>query len=156
MCCLTLVQSENFVRHGTPQDPSFGNRGWGAVVTDADLATYMKRVFEADWNQAYGDLMSYQPGTPYGPPPADFVPETGITSGTYPHPFPLLTVRNVPVTPILAPDHTLLESRGIIGLMRDARESILIEQQYIHLHCDVCTKEAPTYVLHTPRHTAGL
>lgn len=134
MCGLTLVQSENLVRHGTPQDPTFGNRGWGAVVSDTDLAAYMKRVFEADWTQAYGDMIDYKPGTPYGPPPPDFVPETGALTGTYPHPFPKLTVRGVAVTPVLAPDHTLLDTMGIIGLIRGARESILIEQQYIHLH----------------------
>ncbi|HWI53042.1 MAG TPA: phospholipase D-like domain-containing protein [Symbiobacteriaceae bacterium] len=130
----TLVQSENFVRHGTPSDPTFGNRGWGAVVADTALASYMQRVFEADWNQTYDDLMDYKPGTPYGPPPAAFVPETGALTGTYPHPFPRLTVRSVSVTPVLAPDHTLLDTMGIIGLMRGARESILIEQQYVHLH----------------------
>jgi cardiolipin synthase A/B len=134
----TLMQSENFVRHGTPEDPSFGNRGWGVVVEESALAAYMARVFEADWNPAYGDLVRYTPGTPFGPPAPGFTPETGVLTGAYPHPFPPLTMREpVAVTPILAPDHTLLQAKGIIGLMRSAKQSLLIEQQYIHVYCHV-------------------
>ncbi|MDF2629683.1 MAG: hypothetical protein K0R39_3514 [Symbiobacteriaceae bacterium] len=131
----TLVQSENFVRHGLSQDPSFGNRGWGAIVTDTSLATYMGRVFEADWSTAYGDVMEYRAGTPYGPPAPGFVPETEVLTGTYPHPFPQFTVRGVSVTPLLSPEHTLLEAKGIQGLLHSAKESILIEQQYVQVHC---------------------
>jgi cardiolipin synthase A/B len=130
----TLVQSENFVRHGVPQNPTFGNRGWGAAVVDANLAAYMGRVFEADWSTAHGDVMEYRAGTPYGPPAPGFVPETEVLTGVYPHPFPQLTVRGVSVTPMLSPEHTLLETKGILGLLRGAKESILIEQQYVHLH----------------------
>lgn len=133
---VSFVQSENMVRHGVPTDPSFGNRGWGAVVEDAGLAAYLTRVFDADWNPAFGDTLAYQPGTPLGPPPADYVPETGEYKGSYPHPFPPLTVNGpVSVTPVLAPDHTLLDTKGIIGLIRGARDRLLIEQQYIQMNC---------------------
>jgi cardiolipin synthase len=132
---VSLVQSENLVRHGTPVDPTFGNRGWGVIVTDAALAAFLSRVFEADWNPIYGDIKVYKPGTPFGPPPDDFQPERGELSGTYPHPFPSLTVKGpVAVTPVLSPDHTLLEQKGIIGHMRSARDSLLIEQQYVQVH----------------------
>jgi len=133
---VSMVQSENMVRHGTPVDPSFGNRGWGAVVEDQALAAYLSRVFEADWNPGHGDIMQYQEGSPFGPPKAGFVPETGLLTGSYPHPFPALTLREpVAVSPILAPEHTLLKTKGIIGLMRSARESLLVEQQYIQMNC---------------------
>lgn len=131
-----FVQSENMVRHGVPVDPTYGNRGWGALVEDRYLAAYLTRVFEADWTTVFGDSLPYQPGTQLGPPPDDFVPETGTLKGKYPHPFPPLTVRGpVSITPVLAPDHSLLETKGVIGLMRKARESLLIEQQYIHMNC---------------------
>lgn len=130
-----FVQSENMVRHGVPQDPSFGNRGWGVIVEDRGLAAYLSRVFASDWVPAYGDSVEYKPGTPLGPPPDGFEPEDGVLRGDYPHPFPPLSVRGpVQVTPVLAPDHALLESKGVIGLMRQARESLYIEQQYVHLH----------------------
>lgn len=130
-----FVQSENMVRHGVPQDPSFGNRGWGVVVEDRGLAAYLSRVFASDWVPSYGDSIGYKPGTPLGPPPDDFEPEDEVLKGSYPRPFPTLSVRGpVQVTPILAPDHSLLETKGVIGLMRQARESLYIEQQYVHLH----------------------
>jgi cardiolipin synthase A/B len=137
-----LVQSENLVSTGTPVDPSYGNRGWGTVVDHQGLAAYYARVFEADWNPAYGDLKSYQPGTPFGPPPESFVPDTTVKTGRYPHPFPAVSVRGpVAVTPVLAPDHALLETKGIIGLMRSARESLYIEQQYVQVYCHVFQKD---------------
>jgi hypothetical protein len=106
------------------------------LAEDRYLAAYLTRVFEADWTAVFGDSLRYQPGTPLGPPPDDFVPETRTLKGKYPHPFPPLTVRGpVSVTPVLAPDHSLLETKGVIGLMRRARESLLIQQQYIQINC---------------------
>ncbi len=133
---VSFIQSENMVRHGVPTNPSFGNRGWGIVLEDAGLAAYLARVFEADWNPAYGDTIPYKPGTPMGPPKDGYVPDTQEPSGRYPHPFPSLEITGpVSVTPVLAPDHSLLDTKGIIGLMRSAKESLLIEQQYIQIHC---------------------
>jgi len=84
----------------------------------------------------FSDSLPYQPGTSLGPPPADFVPETGTLRGRYPHPFSPLTVLGpIAITPVLAPDHSLLETKGVIGLMRTAKERLLIQQQYIHMHC---------------------
>ncbi|HLN65613.1 MAG TPA: hypothetical protein VK464_29150 [Symbiobacteriaceae bacterium] len=121
---------------GSPPDPTAGNRGWGVAIEDQALTAYMSRVFEADWSTAYGDVFPFQEGTPFGGPPAGYVPDREIPHGTYAHPFPPLTIREpVAVTPVLAPDHSLLESRGIIGLIRSARESLLIEQQYVQVYC---------------------
>jgi cardiolipin synthase A/B len=131
---LTLVQSENLSASGTPADPTAGNRGWGALARNPALTAYMAQVFEADWSPAHGDVVAFEEGTPFGGPDADFVPNTEVPAGTYRHPFgPLVVQEPVTVTPVLAPDHSLLQTQGVIGLMRSARESLLIEQQYIHL-----------------------
>ncbi len=160
-----FVQSENLVRHGTAPDPSYGNRGWGAVVEDRGLAAYLSRVFAADWSPAHGDVAAYQPGTPFGPPPPDFAPSREVLRGSYPAPFPARAVEGpVAVTPVLAPDHALLETRGIIGLMRSARESLYIEQMYIQVYCGKFPKEfqpAPGgpsrgLISRTPLCTAGI
>lgn len=135
-----FVQSENFGRHGVPSDTSTGNRGWGVAVHDQALAQYLAQVFAADWNAEHGDIFPFKPGTPFGPPAAGFTPETRVPTGDYPHPFlPLTLAQPVRVTPVLAPDHALLESKGISGLIRSARRSILVEQLYIQMHCAVLT-----------------
>lgn len=131
----SFVQSENIGVRGTPVDPTYGNRGWGTVVEDGALSAYLSRVFASSWTQVHGDVLAYQPGTNFGPPPPDFVPDLEVPTGTYRHPFPVVTVRGpVSVTPVLAPDHSLLETKGVIGLMRSARESLLIEQMYAHMY----------------------
>ncbi|MFZ5822862.1 MAG: phospholipase D-like domain-containing protein, partial [Bacillota bacterium] len=130
-----FVQSENLGRSSIPSDPTAGNRGWGVAIRDQALAGYLSRVFQADWNPNHGDIFPYQEGTPFGPPAPGFVPETEVPTGTYAHPFPPLTLTDpVRVTPVLAPDHALLESKGITGLIRSARRSILVEQMYIYAH----------------------
>ena len=141
---LSFVQSENFVRHGTAPNPSYGNRGWGVVVENQPLAVYLARLFAADWDPAFADSVPYKEGTLFGPPPDDFEPETGAYEGDYLAPFPAVRIRGpVKVTPVLAPDHGLLESMGIIGLMRSAQESIRIEQQYAHVNCGYGTRKGP-------------
>lgn len=113
------------------------------MVTNRGLAAYMERVFEADWSMRYGDTLRLQAGTPFGPPPDDFVPERGILTGSYPHPFTVLPVQGpVLVSPVLAPDHGLLQKHGVIGLMRSARRRLLIQQQYIHTHWGPATGSA--------------
>lgn len=129
-----IVQSENWVRHGIAVDPSFGNRGWGALVEDQAFGDYLTRVFEADWRLTFGDVQRFGV-PPFGGPGPEFKPETTLLTGRYPAPFKALTVDGgVTLTPILAPDHALLETGGIIGLIRSAHSSVLIEQQYAHPH----------------------
>jgi cardiolipin synthase len=127
-----FVQSENWVRHGVAVDPSFGNRGWGALVTDPAFAAYLTQVFASDWQTLFGDVQQFGV-PPFGGPAPDFTPETKRLTGSYPAPFKSLTVTEpVSLTPVLAPEHALLETGGIIGLLRSARTSVLIQQQYIH------------------------
>lgn len=136
-----FVQSENFGVRGTPLDPTYGNRGWGVSIEDTGLAAYLSRVFAANWNPGHGDLIAYQAEGHFGPPAPGFVPDREIPVGEYRHPFPALTIQGpVSVTPVLAPDHSLLETKGVIGLMRSARESLLIEQMYAQVNCRWCTQ----------------
>lgn len=134
------VQSENMGRTGVPIDNTSGNRGWGVAIQSEALADYMTRVFTADWNMNHGDLFPFKEGTPFGPPPPGTLPEPDLPPGPYPRPFPALTVTDpVQVTPVLAPDHALLETKGITALLRSARRSIVVEQLYIQVHCYVFT-----------------
>jgi hypothetical protein len=97
------VQSENWVPSGVPEDPSWGNRGWGVVAHDADLADWFATWLEADrtaWDTQPFDLASYDP---LFEAPLRQAARTGV----YGPPMPPLEVAGpVRVTPVVAPDHT--------------------------------------------------
>ena len=44
----SIIMSENVVEDGLPQDRIVGNRGWGVMVRDAGLASYLRGLFESD------------------------------------------------------------------------------------------------------------
>lgn len=131
----SFVQSENWSPMGTAVDNSIGNRGWGVIVDDAALARYLDRVFELDWNPAAGDTVAYSDNDPtFGPPPDGFVPVIDPPTGSYPAPFSAQDFAGPhTVTPVFAPDNSLLADHAILGLLKQAQESVLVEQQYIYL-----------------------
>lgn len=111
-----LIGSENYKPGGYPAPGLQGNRGWGACLTDPEVAAYFQGVF----------LFDAQGG--------DIVPLEG-TGGEIRMPWaPSYTVEFAPcraegarVTPIISPDTSVLITRMIEG----AEESIAIEQAYI-------------------------
>lgn len=130
-----FVQSENWKETGVPTTNTYGNRGWGIIVNNVDVANYVKNVFDADWNVGFKDSFPYTPGTAYGEPIAGFVPDTSNQSGSYAAPFTSQTFTGtMKVTPVFAPDSTFLKEKAIIGMMRNATRSLYVEQLYIHKH----------------------
>ncbi len=97
------VQSENWVPSGVPVDPSWGNRGWGAVAHDAEMADWFAAILAADraaWDTEAFDLASYDPlfEAPYRAVPR---------SGDYRPPVkPMHLEGPVHVTPVISPDHS--------------------------------------------------
>jgi phosphatidylserine/phosphatidylglycerophosphate/cardiolipin synthase-like enzyme len=135
-----FVQSENWRYTGLAIDPTYGNRGWGVVVHDPGVASFLTQVFGSDWNPDMPDSVPFTPGDPvYGDPSPDFAPDRTVPRGPYRHPFPAVTFPGPhTVTPILAPDHSLYQSRGILGLIRGARKTLYVEQQYIQPYSPHC------------------
>ncbi|SDY40393.1 phospholipase D-like domain-containing protein [Thermoactinomyces sp. DSM 45892] len=130
-----LMQSENWKSTGVPTTNTYGNRGWGIIIQNPSFASYVKKVFEADWNPSFRDSFPYTPGTKYGEPSAGFVPDTSNPTGKYPAPFPAKNITgSFTVTPIFAPDATLLQEKAILGMIRSAKSELLVEQLYIHKH----------------------
>ncbi len=128
-----FVQSENWKNTGVPVDPSTGNRGWGVIVDNPDVAAFFSQVFEGDWNPAFRDSYPYTAGTAYGEPAATFLPDRTIPTGAYVSPFAAATFTDTfTISPVLAPDSTLLTTRSMLGLMKDAKKTLYIEQLYIH------------------------
>lgn len=97
------VQSENWVESGVPEDPTTGNRGWGAVVWDAACADWFANWLAADrasWDTHAFDLKAFDPTYEK---PLRSVPRTG----EYGHIVPAKTLTgDFVVTPIVSPDHT--------------------------------------------------
>lgn len=130
-----FVQSENWKKTGVPADNSFGNRGWGIIVNDTQTAGKFLNVFNSDWNTASKDSFPYTAShSKWGAPSAGFVPDDSVGTGNY----PAFTTKEIngefKVTPIFAPDSTFLRTQSIIGLAKQAQQTLLVEQLYIHKH----------------------
>ncbi|GAG18678.1 unnamed protein product, partial [marine sediment metagenome] len=54
-----IVESCNWAKTGIPKDPTFGNREWGIVVRNEDVASYFLDVFLDDWNPLRCDSYSF-------------------------------------------------------------------------------------------------
>ncbi len=111
-----LVTSENFKNSGLPPKGRSGNRGWGVLLQDPDLAGYFTGVFLADC--ASPSVIPYkgQAGDTETLPAETYTPE-----------FAPAWFGNATVIPVLAPDTSNL----ITGLLDSARSTIEIEQAYI-------------------------
>jgi phosphatidylserine/phosphatidylglycerophosphate/cardiolipin synthase-like enzyme len=124
---IVFVGSENWGDRGFPPGTAWGNRGWTVAVQDRALAAYVGQVFEADWEPRHRDSVAIEA---YDVTPVD-VPSEASAPG---HRFPVAPLRvtgPAVVTPVLAPD-TALRDDTVLGLLRSARETLLIEQFYAY------------------------
>ena len=123
-----IVESCNWVKTGIPIDPSFGNREWGVIVRNTDVAAYFLSVFLDDWNPLRCDSYSSDDMDLSIPP--DFYPSDMIYTGSYVPQFQSKTVQgNFSITPVFSPDTS---EQAIIDLISSAKTSIFIEQLYIY------------------------
>jgi phosphatidylserine/phosphatidylglycerophosphate/cardiolipin synthase-like enzyme len=120
------VQSENWVESGVPEDPTTGNRGWGAVVHSAAMAEWFAAWLGQDrqaWDARPFDLASYDPL--FAPPP-----RTAPRNGAYGPVVPATTLSGMfEVTSFVAPDHTQdPRSDPIAALVASAQRRVDMEQ----------------------------
>ncbi|MHB1262247.1 MAG: phospholipase D-like domain-containing protein [Thermoplasmatota archaeon] len=97
------VQSENWVPSGVPEDPTWGNRGWGVVVHDAAGADWFDEWMAADrtaWDAQPFELAAYDP---LFVAPKREAPRTGPYRPIVPS---LDVTGRFRVTPVVSPDHT--------------------------------------------------
>ncbi|MEK6985122.1 MAG: phospholipase D-like domain-containing protein [Candidatus Thermoplasmatota archaeon] len=122
------VQSENWVDSGVPQDPSTGNRGWGAILHDRASAEWFAAWMGADraaWDVAPFDLATFDPLFSGWDRPA--APHTGSYGPTVPA---TTLVGPFKVTPLIAPDHTADPRRdAVVDLL--ARATVQVEAQQL-------------------------
>lgn len=120
------VQSENWVPSGVPEDPTWGNRGWGIVVHDAAAADWFAQWMGQDraaWDSGPFDLGAY---APLFEAPRREAARTG-THG------PLVPPREITgrfrVTPVVSPDHTQDPSQDpIAALAAQASRRLDVQQ----------------------------
>ena len=113
---------------GVPLNPEFGNREWGIVIKNKDVAEYFCNVFLDDWNPLRCDSVSYEKlNLSY---PSNFFMSDSYYASTYlPAYAPAHTQGYVSVSPVVSPDNSFIE---IYKLIDSAEESIYIQQLYIY------------------------
>lgn len=123
-----IVESCNWADFGVPVDPSYGNREWGVVIKNKDVADYFLNVFLNDWDTFYLDNQNYSDTSIS--PSVDFVIENMKFMGSYNPKYESQKITgNFSFYPVLSPDNSL---EAICNLIDSAKETILIEQLYIY------------------------
>lgn len=130
-----IISSENWKYSGIPVNNTYGNRGWGVVIKDDSVAQYFAELFFSDWQHVEFDIMPFTPEHDvYGNASSDFVLDDFIETWHYSSNFTSQSLSGYfAVSPVLAPDSTLLENDSILGMINSASEFIYIEQ----LDCDL-------------------
>lgn len=121
-----LLSSENWGHNGYPDDGE-GNRGWGVVVEDEDLAAYFAEVFLEDWNPLRRDSVAFDKAFE-----RLHVREDEDDSSAHEEPFltELRLNEGVEVTTVVGPDHAM-DFDTILGMIDAAEDRIYVEQFYI-------------------------
>jgi cardiolipin synthase len=122
-----IVESANWAKTGIPKHSSFGNREWGVVVRNTEVATFFSTVFEEDWSPKHRDSYPIEamdlttlPG---------FSLDYEVPMGTYQPGFPAQTITGLSrITPVLSPDSS---ERAILDAIDNATTTIYIQQLYI-------------------------
>lgn len=120
------VQSENWVPSGVPVDPTWGNRGWGAVVEDSDMADWFVAWMaddRASWDARTFVLDDFDPTFEVPPRRA---PRTGDYG---PLVAPLRIEGPIEVTPLVSPDHTQDPRADPVSAVLDAATTRIVAQQ---------------------------
>ncbi|MDB4895558.1 MAG: hypothetical protein JWN15_1820, partial [Firmicutes bacterium] len=129
---LCLMMSDNWTNTSVPSSQLTGHRGWGLVLDSAALADHLSRVFAGDWNSASLDSVPFNPDTQH-------VLRTAPRLVTEPQralPQPIAPVQigtPLTVTAFFAPDHALLQSQAICGLIRSAATTLDVQQASLSL-----------------------
>jgi cardiolipin synthase len=127
-----IVESCNWAKTGVPKNPSYGNREWGIIIHDEEIALSFSRVFDEDWNPERID--SYPLERMNMTPPAGFTLNYASPSGSYTPQFSPSTFRTPSnITPVFSPDTS---EQLILDAIDQAISTIYIEQLYVYSEWD--------------------
>lgn len=130
----TMVFSGNFKKSSTSRNPASGNRDWGVIIPNAEVAAYFASIFAYDFDPLRTDTFAYgytSSKLRLGAPSASFTPSLvtdGDPGGYYLHPFSPRTVTGAfKVTPVMVPETDFQNSAGLLGMLKGAQSEILLE-----------------------------
>jgi phosphatidylserine/phosphatidylglycerophosphate/cardiolipin synthase-like enzyme len=123
-----IIESCNWANTGVPKDPTYGNREWGMVIRNKDVARVFLDVFTNDSSPLRCD--SYPLDAMNAIIPQDFYLSKTVPHGGY---TPLFTAQTFngtqTITPVFSPDtseHLLCDA------INAANKTIYVEQLYIY------------------------
>ncbi len=123
-----IVESCNWAKTGVPKNPTYGNREWGVVIRNPEVAEIFREVFQDDWNPRHDDSSPLE-GMHLTIPP-DLTPGTTTPAGSYTPSFPVLNITSsFMVTPLFSPDSS---EQTILQMIQSANSSIYLQQLYIY------------------------
>jgi phosphatidylserine/phosphatidylglycerophosphate/cardiolipin synthase-like enzyme len=147
-----VVSSENISPDSMPDDDkadgTWGRRGVVAVMDEPAAAAYLDRLFAADLDHAFADLVRWQATDPvFGEPPPGFIPsrETGGITYTVRYPTPARFDDVEALTFVQSPDNSL-HPDALLGLLGQAGEgdTLLVQQLSERPHWGAAGSDAAT------------
>jgi cardiolipin synthase A/B len=127
-----IVESCNWAKTGVPKNPTYGNREWGIVVRDKEVAAQFSQVFQEDYNPQHAD--SYPLNAMNITIPPGFFLDKKAQAGTYHPRFVARTITEpFTITPLFSPDtseHTILDA------IDASKATLYVQQLYIYKDWD--------------------
>lgn len=124
-----FISSENFANSGFSPNGTIGSRGWVVGIRNRELAAAYAKVFDIDVsrNPKFNDIAPYGHSPEYTYSGSGKAPEKEVDTGDYKPQKSRLIRGTFGFERVLSPDDSLVNSRAILGAIREARESIEIE-----------------------------
>jgi cardiolipin synthase len=124
-----IIESCNWASTGVPKDPTYGNREWGIVIRNNDIATLFLQVFLEDSSPLRCDSRPLDRMNATVPP--DFFLSKTVPHGDYTPRFTAQTFSGPQtITPVFSPDTS---EQLLCDAINAANKTIYIEQLYIYM-----------------------
>ncbi len=123
-----IVESCNWAKTGVPKNPSYGNREWGIVVRNKEVASMFWQVFQDDWEPLHTDSYPLEAMNMTVYP--DYTLDYDIQTGSYHPQFNATTIIGLcAITPVFSPDTS---EQALLDTIDSATSTIYIQQLYIY------------------------
>ena len=125
---IVIVESCNWAKTGVPKNPTYGNREWGIIVRNKEVAANFYQVFQDDWNPQHVDSYPIEAMNFTIPPGFSLDYET--PTGSYIPQFTAKTITEAyTITPLFSPDTS---EQAILDAIDFATTTIYVQQLYIY------------------------